>query len=444
MKIIIRKTFLMIIAAFCVFSGSKSIGETIPSHFLLTGEFNSPVAFSIYAPEYKQLAQFGKDRLASLNRLLRHISLTVRTDHNGAETILSIDQEPIISISDTQTETKERKQNKAVEKSTDKDEFKSFLDEQYFRLNHIMDALYPVFCKTAVSFSDLSGKSSATLNFSGFGKTVSRMTIQFPSEYVSEHFPDALADLCDNQTIRKEIKKLIFNGPQKIVLLFDQNENILRINYDGTMGMSEEEMRKVSLVWKCLRTGEHTKDSLTIKTPAVKGYNRENISYDREMDISDPENPKLKWDYQLDQKKEKERTKIRYTGDLTSDDTNITGEILYNARGNNNPEHSIIITGVLGKEKQAEYAGTLEITNKTGKIVTSSVILGFGYEESIQSESHKRDQNDTQIIKIQENEGIPEEAIRTLIQKMITLPDDDTEFLRKDIPDELWAILTNH
>lgn len=446
MKRKIRNNLLMIITVFCLFSASGCIGESSPNHYMLTGELSFPVTFSIYAPQYIQLAQFGKERLDSLNRLLKHVSVAVSSVQGGTETVLSIDQEPIISITDiyeTQKEKIERNQNPSEDTNKGKNEFSAFLDERFFRLNQLMDELYPVFCKTAVSFPDMSGTSSATLNFSGFGKSVSRMTIQFPSEYVSEHFPDALADLCDNQSTRNKIKNMIFQGSQKIVLLFDQNSNVLRINYDGTVGVSEDEMRKISLVWKCLRSGDHTKDSLTIKTPAVKGYNRDNFSYDRELDISDPGNRKLKWDYQLDQKEEKEKTKIRYTGDLAFRDTDISCKIIYNIRGDNTTEHSIVITGALDKEKEAEYAGTLEITNKTGKIISSSVMSGFSISESIQPNTQKKEQTGSQII-IQDNEGIPEEAICTLIRKMLTLPDEDTEFLQKDIPDEIWILLTNY
>ena len=444
MKIIIRKTFLVIIAVFCLFSGSNGIGESFPSHFLLTGEFDSPVTFSLYAPEYVQLAQFGKERLDSLNRLLRHFSVTVRSDHRGSETVLCIDQEPLLSIQETQTATNGQNQNLNKEKNTDKNELTSFLDNQYFRLNRLMDDLYPVFCKAAELFPEITGKSSVALNFSGFGKAVSRMTIQFPSEYVSEHFPEALTDLCDRQSTRTDLQKLVFQGSQKIVLLLDQNGNVLRINYDGTVGVSDAEMRKISLVWKCLRSGDHIKDSLTIKTPAVKGYDKDNITYERELDISDPSNRKLKWDYQLDQKKEKERTKIRYTGDLLSGDMNSSGKIQYNVKGNSVPEHSIIITETVSEEKESENAGTLEITNKTGKIVTSSVLSGFSIDESIQSETQKKEQTGSQIIMTPGNEGITEETIRILTQKMMTLPDEDTEFLRKDIPDEIWKLLTNY
>jgi hypothetical protein len=98
----------------------------------------------------------------------------------------------------------------------------------------------------------------------------------------------------------------------------------------------------------------------------------------------------------------------------------------------------------VSEEKESENAGTLEITNKTGKIVTSSVLSGFSIGESIQSETQKKEQTGSQIIMTPDNEGITEETIRILTQKMMTLPDEDTEFLRKDIPDEIWKLMTNY
>lgn len=451
MKRIIRHTFIMFLAAFCLFSGSKGIGEAYPSHYLLTGEIDTPVALCIQAPEYTQLAQFGRERLDSLNRLLRHISIDVSMKEDDSETVISIDQEPVIIFTDyknIQIEKKNQTQKEAEESNKEKDEFSSFLEEQYFRMNQMMDDLYPVFCKAADSFPEMSGKTAAVLNFSGFGKSTSRMTIQFPSEYVNEHFPDVLESLCESQSASDFLKGIVFHGSQKIVLMFDQNDKLLRINYDGTVGTSEEELRRISLVWKCLRTPDHIKDSLVIKTPAVKGYNRDNISYDRNLDLSDPGDMKLKWDYQLDQKKEKVKTKIRYTGDLSSADTSISGKILYHIKGDNHPENSISISAGLDKEKEREYTGTLEITNKTGKIVTSSVSFGLSIGQSLQDDLIKKETTATQTdltnVMVAEYGDISEEAVRVLIRRIMALPEEDTEFLRKDIPDDLWEMLTNH
>ena len=448
MKSIFRKLILSVIAVLLLISCNHSMGEAFPGHFLLSGEFNNPVTFCIYNPEYTQLAQFGKERLDSLNRLIKHISVSVRTDKDLIETVLSVDRDRLISFEDKQTDSEKKLPGKNDEKDQGRNEFISFLDERFFRINNLMDDLYTAFCKTPDSFPDLSGRSSASLNFSGFGKSASKVTIQFPSGYVSEHFPDALADLCNKTSTQNYFKSLLFSGSQKIVLLFDQNENLLRINYDGIVGTSENDMRKISLVWKCLRDGEHIKDSMTLKTPAIKGYNKNNIAYDRELDLTDPDNLKIKWDYQLDYKKEKEKEKVRYTGDLASEDKNCTAKLLYNVKGTDIPEHSIVLSGTMDKEKESEYKGTLEITNKTGKIITSSVMTGISFGESANSDALMNGQTDTRhepiSIQIDDNEEIPEEAIRILIQKIMTLPEEDIEFLRKDIPDELWKIITNH
>ena len=120
MKSIIRKTITMIIAALCLFSGSKGIGEKYPEHYLLTGEYESPVTFSIHAPEYTQLAQYSKERLDSLNRLLSHVSVAVSSAQDRTETVLYIDQEPIISITDTQAETMNREQIQTDEETRTK------------------------------------------------------------------------------------------------------------------------------------------------------------------------------------------------------------------------------------------------------------------------------------------------------------------------------------
>ena len=66
-------------------------------------------------------------------------------------------------------------------------------------------------------------------------------------------------------------------------------------------------MRKISLVWKCLRSADRKKDQLTLKTPTIQGSDRDNISYERDLNRTDPEKPSLVWDYQLDEKHGKDK-----------------------------------------------------------------------------------------------------------------------------------------
>ena len=435
-------------------AGNCGFAEKTSPHFLLTGETDSPVSFSITAPAYQQLSQFGTERLNSLNRLLSHISISVNSEGQEAEAIICIDDEPLISIGQNVPNHKEQEittfesgivypaQSRESDNDPDITEINDFLQQRFFRFNNILDELYPVFIKTADSFPEITGESAAILNFSGFGKSVKRLTIQFSSDYVKDHFPSSLADLCETSAGKSFISSLIFQGTQKIVILYDKDDHIVRINYDGILGVSSQE---ISLVWKCLRSDDHIKDSLTIKTPAVTGYDKDNLSYDRDQNTTDPDNQLLKWDYQLDRKKGKEKAKLRYTGELNETNTEVFSKFSYSRKGDY-PEHTVSLTASLLKEKEAEYTGSLEITNKTGKIITSRILAGLqiGLPADLHITPSERSYSQQNENKTGEtvSQSVNADIVHILIRKMISLPEEDNEFLRKDIPDDIWETLT--
>ena len=96
------------------------------------------------------------------------------------------------------------------------------------------------------------------------------------------------------------------------------------------------------------------------------------------------------------------------------------------------------------------YNGILEITNKKGKIVTSSIKTGIrlGAGESMKTPSVSTNTdleympaghdagaelNDTQM-----------DFTQVLVQKLLELPKEDLSFLSKDIPDEIWNTLIQY
>ena len=445
-----RPIIFILICIFVFHTYTTGSAEKIGMGFFLTGETADPVTVSFFSPEYRMLAQYGADRLENLNRLLRHISIHVKMDHTTAsETAVCIDEEPVFAVTEETVENRMLRSysvaqaavfetNEAQEGS---EAFSFFLDSRFFTLNRYLDDLYAVFEKAADAFPDLAGSSAANLSFSGFGKAVRRITIPFNADYVKEHFPGVIADLCDTAFCRGIISSLIFHGAQKIVLLFDKEDHLIRINYDGVIGKSEQSMRKVSLVWKCMRTDGRKKDSMTLKTPAMKGYDKDNIAYDRDLDCSDPLKHILKWDYQLDMKAGQEKEKTHYNGDLLYDDGALTGKILYSNK-NNSQEQSIALVPSIRKEKEDEYSGTLEITKKKGKIIKNSFVSRFSIS-TCNIPPHKiSERMNTDLRTDLKEEDIQLEAIRLLVRKMIMLPKEDTVFLNQDIPDDIWNTLT--
>ena len=54
--------------------------------------------------------------------------------------------------------------------------------------------------------------------------------------------------------------------------------------------------------------------------------------------------------------------------------------------------------------------------------------------------SQPTEENDKNI----DSEEIPADIVRILIRRFMSMPDEDVEFLRRDIPEETWEMLKNY
>lgn len=431
----------------------SACAEEFTPDFLMTGERETPVSMIISSPEYKTISRFGEERKDSLNRLLKHLSLAVNTDGDISETIVMIDQEPVYSYIETTNDTilktvystgsdtvvaqqeKEREDESAV---------LSFLNNQFFILNKLLDDLYPAFEKSAEVFGNFAKESSVSLNFSGYGKAVKRITISLPEQYVSDQFPTVPADLVDSPECREYINHLMFKGTQKIVLLYDQENRLLRINYDGKAGFSEESMRRVSVVWRCRRSEEGKKDHLTLKTPSLTGNDKYNLTYERDTDTGSQDSHSIKWDMQLDFREGQTKKKTGFKADLTFSENMLKGEVDYSEKQDGN-ETKIIIVPSLKKEKTSEFFGTIEIANYSGKIVLTrteyTVQISAGKKLTLPEITTVPENGSSVKGVVTDDEQIQDLLSGALIRKLLSLPAEDLVFFNSDIPDDVWNML---
>ena len=427
------RILFIVVCTVILFWGSCIVSTAeISPNVLLTGEYPNPINIILSAPEYNQIAQFGDDRRVLLNKLMKHVGLLISSDGKRLYSAVLLDQKPVIKISDNS-------ENEKTELYEADNSYTGFLENHFFMLNKMLDELYPIFEKTPEAFKEFSKTSSVSLSFRGYGKVVKRLTISLPSQYVSDQFRNTIYGLAENSFIKSFFGSLFFKGPQKIILLYDQNEKLIRINYDGSVGLSDDSMRKISIIWKCLRSEEIKKDDLTFKSPAVKGYDKYNFLYDREMDLTVPGNHILNWNLQTDMRNNQLKKKISYTGDLKSTDNHLTGRISFSDK-HDNTETKIIILPALHKEINDVYNGTIEITNISGKIVTSRISfklrLSSVYEEPAQNP--EMFVNQTVMDDETAEHADPEISNSILIRTLLAMPNEDTEFFSTGIPDEIW------
>lgn len=455
-----RKRFIagMIVSFFLmvpVLSSCAGGDEGIGPDLLMKGIFRSPVTVSISSPAYTQISQFGRERTESLNRLLKHLGLRITLDTDVSETVLTVDREPAYSYVETEEESVQRTVysfqpdivylNRTEYTTPSDPDFSGFLDDHFFILNRFLDDFYPLFEKTAEAFSEWGKPSAASLNFRGYGKGVRKLTIPLSDQYVTEHFPGAAAGLAETDEIREFLNGLVFVGPQKIILLYDPDDRLLRINYDGKVGLTEDSVRKVSIVWRCLRTADRIKDNITIKTPSVKGYDKYNITYERAVDLSDPQHHSISWDLQIDLRADQLKKKISYSSDLAVSDGILGGKVLF-AEKQDGGEKKILIVPEMQKENEDEYSGTIEITNYSGKIITSSLrasVSVYPGEKPAVPEYGRLKTAGEPAREASENHSDPlqDQINSILIRRILELPEEDLAFLSTDIPEEIWDSL---
>ena len=333
---------------FLIMFPSASPAETIGPDLLLKGECDLPLTVLISSPQYKLIDRFSADRRDELNRLLRHLAISVTADGNLSETALLVDQEPVWSSFSNDGMTLFSFGNLSIIDSREEQvqdgnsSFITFLDSQFYLINRMLDDLYPVFEKAADAFQQYAKTTSAALTFKGYGKGIRRITIPVPEQCVRESFSETIADLAESEECRLFLKRLIFSGSQKITLLYDQENRLIRITYDGISGFSEDSLRKVSLQWRCLRKKDLKKDNLSMKTPSRNGNDRYNFSYEREVNGENPEKQILFSDLQLDQKEGKTKKKTGFRADLNSDGSSVGGKISF-TEAEDGEEHLITI-----------------------------------------------------------------------------------------------------
>ena len=421
---------------------------------LLTGSFDKPLSVRLESPQYEALSQFDSNRLDQLNRLMKHFSFDISKDSNLSEAVFMIDGEAVFSILQNETVngkeeiisiTKEDVHQAGDIPVMEDGSFPAFLDDSFFPVNQLTDDLYTMFDNIRNTFTDLQKENKTDLRLSGFGKAAKRINMTFSHDFVQEHFPESLIPLTESAKCKDFLSALHFSGVQKISLLTDQDDHIIRINYDGKTGFSENDIRNVSLVWKCLRTPTRKKDNFTLKTPAVKGYDRYNIIYDRDLNLTDTESQTLTWDYQIDQKINQVKTQIRFNADFLLDAEEWTGNAVYSKKQDKTADKTTFLMS-LKKENDEEYKGTIEFADYSGKMLVRKAVSGL----SILSYSGISSPPEDPVLKDPERktgheESVPEllqrKIISAIIRKIAELPDEDLAFIRSGIPEETWEAI---
>ena len=426
---------------------------------LLTDENAGPVKIMVFDPEVKKMSQFDDSRTEQLNKLIRHLAIDISVDQNLSRTRILADQSEVLSFlqrhesNDIQTIFSFEPTVIYTDKSESEDisgnGLADFLEEKLAMINQNLDDFYFLFAAAPEAFTDRSRTEKTDLRFTGFGRAVKRITITFPAEYVNECFPDALTSLTQSSLCKKLLSGLTFSGSQRIGILYNENEKIVRITYDGQAGKTPEALRKVSLVWKCLHEDNHVKDSVSFKSPAVTGADKDNIAMERDLDLTDNSPENFLWDVTIDHRAGKDdRKQTHFIGKLTNNESLISGVIEYTVK-RDGESTKVRITPEIMEESTGEYKGTLEFTDYSGKIEKNNVLVHL----LLQKDDHMiwpgdgLTETESGILLTGENAenkgefSLEDTIIGIIVRKLFSLPEEDLEYFSKEIPESMWTEL---
>lgn len=448
--------YRILILLVIVFAFAASVSYAMPTDpvTILFGEETLPCRITIYSPEVKTLSQFDQDRLEELNRLLKHLSYIINIDGECAEETLMIDQTDAYTAirrdgeTDTQTVYSLQPQTVYVQSSETQpagpESMQSYLEVELPTINHMLNEFYVLFSEMPEIFSEYVKEAGTGIRLSGFGKAVKRITINFKPDFVREQYSQKLIQGTGSEYCKNILSDLIFEGNQKIDLLYDSDNQLIRISYNGKVGKSSESMRNVSLVWKCLHNEQGRKDSLVFKTPAVSGYDKNNIIIEREIDYSESDRQLFSFDIQTDQRAGEEKKYTRFSADIRSENQHMTGEMEF-SKGKRNDAEKTKASFSVQEENIEECKGSLEIAEYSGKIEKSrfAVCLKLEPGHSVvwpDTGSYILIDLDRSEQSEQETE-LQEEIIKSIIRTMMQLPGEDLVYFSNGISEEVWLAL---
>ena len=150
-------------------------------------------------------------------------------------------------------------------------------------LNHQGETLVEdgkeLIAKIPTALAEQGKKSKNTTSISGYGRAAYIMEYAFTANK-AENLKAVLMDNCPDGWLKEIINDIAFSGKQTIRMHFTQNDVLIRMEYNGTCG-PKDDLRTVKLIYKMRHDEEMDKDYIELTSPAKKGKNKNNLTFER-------------------------------------------------------------------------------------------------------------------------------------------------------------------
>lgn len=196
----------------------------------------------------------------------------------------------------------------------------AWLEEGYALLNNLSPAMDAFVKEKAVktTIEDM-GKASVCQDYTVSKDEAPKLT-------------EILTALCPEGRLKQLLGSLVFSGKQTLRVYRTEEGVPLRMEYNGNCGVDADHLRTVNLIWRLRRDDTAWRDEVTLKSPAVKGTDRNTVVWTCYVTKPDEDSRRLKGEIEVVTVKDKQKTSLEGSFDLKNemdDDTHhVTGRVM--------------------------------------------------------------------------------------------------------------------
>lgn len=295
---------------------------------------------------------------------------------------------------------------------------------------------------------EANGKRTKTdTNISGYGKSAYRVDYAIAAGKV-EDMKETLLSICPEGWLKQIISDLTFSGKQTLRVYYTAEEKIVRIEYNGGCG-PEGDLRTVKLVGRFRSDDGIEKDYLELTSPAKKGKNKNNLTFERVMETNKKGARVVNGSYKYTETKDGVTSIWNGEFDLnnafTAASDVITGSMTFQTKLNGAERYDAItlepVLTITGTQDEPVVEGTLSVIQKAGSKVAeqATITLALKRAEPIVWKLHDH-VVDLSALEDGDRLAIQQEvagAVATsLVRPLINLMGNDAEWFFREIPEE--------
>lgn len=291
---------------------------------------------------------------------------------------------------------------------------------------------------------DYMKTSKVSTTITGMGKAVEKQVVTIPSSAV-DGLGTLLAGYVPQGQLQTLLSGMIFSGKQTVTMWRDENGALLRADYAGNAGVSQEDLREVSLIWRLRRDDEQVLDDLTLRTPRVKGSGRNNVVLTRTLK-EDSDQSTLDVSLRYEVLAGGVKTVLTGTADLTRDSKEdgqrVTGEVTIQRQQGDESAEKLILSPDLTFTPEGDTLalGTVQIAQSVGSSLKEQADVRMELRRSDWMSWELRPNVITVVMDnmVGISRRIVQGATVELVRRLVLLPAEDTAFLSAGLEPDVW------